>query len=80
MVRGLLVRIKEGSIVDLMFAATSFASVAGMLAKGRTRTSNVALDGISAASRTSIGPETDANADVSSPGMQCMSDMLGTAW
>ena len=72
-------RIREGSIVDLMFAATSFASVAGMLANGRTSTSNAAFEGISEANRTSIGPETDANTAVSLPEKRGLSDMLGSA-
>lgn len=66
-VRGFLVRINDGSNVALIVAASSFASVAGTLESGRTRTSKVAFEGSSDARRISIGPETEASAQVSSP-------------
>jgi len=63
--RGLLVRIKEGSRLARMVAARHFESVAGTLVRGRRITSNVAFEGNSDASLTSIGPEMDARAAVS---------------
>ena len=64
-VRGFLVRMSEGSRLARMVAARALASVAGTLDRGRTETSNVAFEGCSTASLTSIGPESDAKADVS---------------
>ena len=63
--RGFLVRSREGSRVDRIIAAIALDSVAGTLASGLIVTSNVAFEGSSAARRTSIGPERDANAVVS---------------
>ena len=50
---------------DRMVAASDLDSVPGTDAKGRRRTSNVALDAFSFASLTSMGPETDTKAWVS---------------
>ncbi len=63
-VRGFFVKIKEGPRLARIFAARDFDSVAGTFDKGLIKTSNVASEGSSAASRTSIGPERDASAPV----------------
>ena len=64
-VRGLLVKIKEGSRLVRMVAARAFESVAGTFVRGRRITSNIAFEGNSDASLTSIGPQMDASATVS---------------
>ena len=64
-VRGFFVKSKEGSRLARIFAANDFDSVAGTFDKGLIKTSNVAFEGSSAASRTSMGPERDASALVS---------------
>ena len=63
-VRGLLVKIREGSRLVRMVAARAFESVAGTFVRGRRITSNIAFEGNSDASLTFIGPETDASATV----------------
>ena len=55
----------EGDIRERIVYDSDLASVPGTLDSGRTETSNVARDGFSAASRTSIGPDIDARALVS---------------
>ena len=47
-----------------MVAARAFESVVGTFARGRRITSNIAFEGNSDASLTSIGPEMDASATV----------------
>lgn len=64
-VRGLVVKIRDGSRQARIVAARYFESVAGTFVRGRTMTSNVAFEGNSDASLTSIGPEMDASATVS---------------
>jgi hypothetical protein len=64
-VRGLLLKIREGSRLVRMVAARAFESVAGTFVRGRRITSNIAFEGNSDASLTSIGPEMDASAAVS---------------
>ena len=64
-VRGLLVKIKEGSRLVRMVAARAFASVPETFVRGRRITSNIAFEGNSDASLTSIGPEMEASAAVS---------------
>lgn len=66
-VRGLLVRIREGSRVVRMVEARDLESVAGTFVRGRRMTSNSAFEGSSDASLTSIGPEMDASAATVSP-------------
>ena len=55
----------EGDNRERIVYDSDLASVPGTLDSGRTETSNVARDGFSVASRTSIGPDTDARALVS---------------
>ena len=55
----------EGDRRERIVYDSDLASVPGTLVSGRTETSNVARDGFSAASRTSIGPDIDARALVS---------------
>jgi hypothetical protein len=64
-VRGLRERTMEGERRPRKDAASALDSVPGSDDSGRTLTSNVALDGCSAAKRTSIGPETEARHCVS---------------
>lgn len=64
-VRGFWERINDGISAARMVAAKDLLWVAGTFDRGRSRTSNVESDGFSAASLTSIGPETDARAAVS---------------
>lgn len=64
-VLGLRDRMMDGASRPLNDAARALDSVPGSDDSGLTLTSMVALDGCSAASRTSIGPETEARASIS---------------
>jgi hypothetical protein len=64
-VLGLRERIMLGESSPLKDAESALDSVPGSDDSGRTLTSTVALDGCSAAKRTSMGPETEARDCVS---------------
>src|ERR1700761_1277592 len=80
-VLGLRDRMMAGASRPRKDAARALDSVPGSEDSGLTWTSSVALDGCSAASRTSMGPDTEASASISpltDMRIRCEATYLGT--